>query len=135
MKDICPFNPTSTFTSGSDTETFSYDPGFGAKPFYVYVAGNSWVAMSVIIFAQDLAHVKKIIHQAHLHVRRCIEQRITDDSNISHHIVDMTHRLEKWESIDLAVHHKANPKQLQCEIRPFDGTHMLKVAWAGNDTI
>jgi len=118
-----PSNPVSFFVSGSETKEFTYNPGR-----YLYAVNFSrgnYIAINVIVFANSITHVRRILKSMIMFERGCRRQ----------HPVSEEMR-EKFIALNTFLDGSLiNDKAWTLSIHLADKNQMYRVGWASNDTI
>lgn len=137
MNNDLPQNPAGYFVNGSDEKYFTYEPG--KKMFYVKVHTSGYIMLSMLLFADDLIHLKKIFKAACDHRVACAKkyQAYSEKRNRRSGTEELqAHGAKKWLDALRAVDLWPEPEgRVMVEIVEAPRNQLYKVSWAGNDEL
>lgn len=122
-----PSNPATYWVSSSETASFTFPPG--ARPFYVKLRTQGWVVISALLFADDEAHVRRILQDLIAFVEDC-------DSKYQSQYLKHERKMFMLKTAldgDLSPVFEGRVYETELTIAPAPTDQFFNVGWAGND--
>ena len=116
-------NPASFWTTGNIKKEFEYTPG--ENMFHIYVETGNWIPLSVLVFADDEEHARRILLEMTAFWRTCI---------------DLYEKSQGIGSVDSGDIVKLNTIEKAIKYRKFginniNKNQLYKISWGQNDQL